>query len=80
MESEDSLQTLKGTKIEICGVPFCNSVLIWGIPIETSKIDIEDEMLRIMGPDSIDDIDYSEGAEIAVVTFKQTGTGIMLSK
>ena len=80
IESEKSLQYLKGRKIEIHEVPFCKCILLWGIPIETSQIDIEDALLRIMGPDSIDDIDYSEGAEYAIITFKQTGTGIMLSK
>jgi len=72
MESEKSLQYLKGRKIEIHEVPFCKCILLWGIPIETSQIDIKDALLHIMGPDSIDDIDYSEGAEYAIITFKQT--------
>ena len=70
------MHILNGYRVKVDGVPFCNSILIWGIPIETSKKDIEYEILRIMGPNSVNDIDFNEGAVFAIVTFKRTGKGI----
>ena len=68
-----SLQTLHGNKVQLDEVPFCNSILLWNIPADTSKEDIEFEIRRIMGPNSIDNISYNDGDEFAIVTFKMTG-------
>ena len=75
--SNENLQTLNDRKIEIDGVPFCKRILLWGTSLATSKKDIECEVVRIMGPNSVSTIDYSEGAEFAIVNFKLTGIGIV---
>ena len=78
MSSNENLQTLNGKRIEIDGVPFCKRILLWGIPVEASKHDIECEIIRIMGPNSVNAIDYSKDAEFAIINFKLTGIDIAL--
>ena len=68
-----SLQTIFGNEVQLDEVPFCNSILLWGIPVDTSKEDIECEVRRIMGPNSIDNVSYNDDDEFAIVTFKVTG-------
>ena len=73
MGLEEALQTLHGNKVQLDEVHSSNSILLWNIPVGTSKEDIEFEVRRIMGPNSIDNVSYNDGDRFAIVTFKETG-------
>ena len=73
MVTERSLQTLHGNEIQLDEVPFCSRVLLWHIPADTSKEDIECEVRRVMELNSIDNVSYNDGDEFAIVAFKVTG-------
>lgn len=73
MELDKSLQSLNGHKIELEGSPFCKCIMLFEIPRDATKDDVETEIQRIMGPDSTEEIDFKEGSYFAIITFRVKG-------
>ena len=69
--------TLDGTKVVIDQVPVCSGAFISNIPSTASTDSVLLTIENRCGDDSVEDLDYEEGREFAIVSFSNSkGTSL----